>query len=193
MASDAIRSFIAVPIPNNIKSTLAAAFEETFGDIQHLRSVRPQGMHITLKFLGDLKKDLAHRIGASLGAIVWNRRPFAVQAVGIGGFPDLLNPRVLYTPLIGETQSLIDMAADLEKALAEFGIAPENKPFEPHLTLARVKTPKQLGLIRKRLKALKGVSFGEFRVEELILFRSDLRPEGAHYAPLASARLGVKK
>jgi len=193
MASDAIRSFIAVPIPKNIKSALAAASEEAFGDIRHVRSVRPQGMHITLKFMGDVKRDILDRIGAALVSIVWKCKPFSVKAEGIGAFPNLKNPRVLYTPLTGETQSLIDMAADLDKALAAFGIAPGNRPFAPHLTLARVKAPKQLGLVRKRLKTLEGVLFGEFRVEELILFRSDLRPEGAHYAPLAGARLGVKK
>ena len=190
MPGNVIRSFIAVPVPGSIAKAMANAAHEAFGDIDHIRMVNPRSMHLTLKFLGDMKKDVLDKIGDVLSDIACRRSSFAVKAAGIGAFPNLKNPKVLFVPLTGETEALIDMAARLEKALIPYGIDPEKISFKPHLTLGRVKAPKQLGLIRKRAKTFENVSFGDFRVEELILYRSDLRPEGARYTPLAGARLG---
>ncbi len=190
MAGNTIRSFIAVPIPDDLRRALGAGAEKSFGDINHVRTVRPGGMHITLKFLGDIKKERIESIGRVLSIVAGKNSSFTLKSEGIGGFPNLKNPRVLFAPLIGDAQKLIQMAADLDAALEKLGFEAEKRPFRAHLTLARVKTQKQLGLIRKRAGALEKKIFGEFKVEELILYRSDLRLEGARYTPLAGARLG---
>ena len=185
-----IRAFIAVPVPEGVRAELARAASEVMGDIPTVRGVLAGSIHATLKFLGDF--DLANlgRISELLRLIAQKNQPFRLKVEGVGGFPNLDNPRVIFADLVGETDRIVRLAAEVDKAAAALKYPPEKRPYSPHLTLARVKAPKQLGLLRKRLHTLENRSFGELPVEEIVLYRSDLRPDGARYTPLAGARLG---
>lgn len=184
-----VRVFIAVPIPAALRRILAETASAAFGDMPNIRAVPARSMHLTLKFLGDIETEAAHNLGQALSLLARQHQAFSLEAQGVGGFPDLKSPRVLWVGLTGEAQRLIDLARAVDRMVSELGFPEEKRPFTPHLTLARLKSAKQMGLLRKRVDALKDRSFGVMPVEEIVLYRSDLRPEGARYTPLAGARL----
>jgi RNA 2',3'-cyclic 3'-phosphodiesterase len=189
MPGEIIRAFIAVPVPEPVRAELARAAGETMGDLNMVRPMVAGGIHATLKFLGDFDLANLNRTTDLLRLVAKKTAAFRLTVQGVGGFPDLEYPRVIYADLAGETDRIIALAAEVDKVAVALGYKPETRPYSPHLTLARVKAPKQFGLLRKRLRALEGRSYGEMPVEEIVLYRSDLRPEGARYTPLAGARL----
>jgi 2'-5' RNA ligase len=145
--------------------------------------VKPESIHLTLKFLGDIRPDRVERVAALLARLTAGCAPFAFEAAGIGAFPNERNPKVIWAGLKTDRR-LIDFQEKLDEALAGIGFAREDRPFSPHLTLGRLRD----GRSRKEIAALierhAAGSFGRFEAGTVIFYKSDLRPAGPVHTPL---------
>jgi 2'-5' RNA ligase len=154
-----------------------------------LKWVRPESMHLTLKFLGDVDPARVPEIEAALAAAAGAAPPFSLNARGIGVFPGMRKPRVLWMGLEGQLDRLAALQAAVESELARVGFPAEERPFKAHLTLARIKAPLRIPLSEALLSEAGEGESGPFPVERICLFRSELRPAGAVYTRLAEGIL----
>ena len=181
---DTIRTFIAFELPEPIIQLAADLQMRLKSHGLKVRWVHPQNMHLTVKFLGDVAKG---RIGDAAEAMHRASRsavPMVVTAQGLGVFPGIRKSRVLWFGLGGRVDLLTEAHRLLEDELAERGFAREGRPFRAHLTLARIK---QRLDARKLLESIEDVGSYppvEFQLTEWVLFKSELRPQGALYTPL---------
>lgn len=188
-----IRAFIAADLPNEIREALAKVIRH----LQHelgavpIRWVPPQNIHLTLKFLGEVSERNLPLLIELLQSEVADQRPFEFGVGGINAFPDIRRPRVIWVGVKGPKE-LNDLHYAVESAMAKLGYARETRPFEPHLTLGRVSrnaNPHEIRLVSETLRRMKVGFLGSALVEEVYLYRSDLKPTGAVYTRLATAPL----
>lgn len=185
------RSFVCIELPEEIRTTLADLQSRLCPLAKGSVSwPRPEGLHLTLKFLGDVD---AGRLDAAANALLCGcaeSHGFQVCLRGTGGFPDLRAPRVLWAGLIEPSGELEKLQARIEMAFRAAGFAAEERPFSPHLTIARVKAPREEAKLARQWQAasLENLCFS---VNEVVLMRSDLRAEGAVYTPLRRAPLAT--
>ena len=182
-----MRCFIAVDLPASIRQALSeqqTAFRAALsGRDAGARWTRPEGIHLTLKFLGEVPEGQVETIKETLAA-VGVLEEFPIEVKGFGFFPSAPRPKVFWVGVVAPP-ALGELAARVETAMQDLGFAREDRAFTPHLTLARFKIPhSQPGLealVEKRADA----SLGRFRVSEFFLFESKLSPHGAEYRKLA--------
>ncbi|MHB9025682.1 MAG: RNA 2',3'-cyclic phosphodiesterase [Armatimonadota bacterium] len=182
-----IRAFIATHIDPAVLSRLAALQEEWRATGAPVSWVRPEGMHLTLKFLGEVPEERIPAVAEVLHAVARRHAPFALTLAGAGGFPNLRRPRVLWVGVTDGAVELGELARELAEGLAALGFPREQRPFSPHLTLGRVKAPAGLDALRRRVEAHADDLFGTTRVAGIALFRSELSPQGARYTVLRTA------
>jgi len=184
-----IRSFIAVEIPEEVRQKLREVLRELRGSGAEVKWVRPEGIHVTLKFLGETDRETLEALSAVLRPLAAGFAPFEVKAQGLGCFPSLRNPRVVWVGLAEERGALSELQRGIETAAAGFGFPPEERPFKPHLTLGRVRSSKGKIPLIQVIERNAGLGLGSFRSEQVILFRSDLRPGGAVYSKIEEFQL----
>ena len=178
-----VRSFVAVELP--------ASFRQEIGRLhgriatEGLRLVRPDLVHITLKFLGDVQEGRVDAVDAALREV--KAAPFPVQVKGIGAFPGQ-SVRVLWLGLEGDFSKLHQ---GIEKALEPLGFPPEKRGFSPHVTLGRVGRPnvETSRQIQARMSELSGLDMGSFTVDRFYLKKSTLTRGGPIYEDLAGFSL----
>jgi len=191
-----LRLFVAVAIPEWVREEMARVQRELQplaapGDV---RWTKPEQLHLTLKFLGDVPANALEALKKSMADACAGVRPFRLRARGIGFFPDSRSPRVIWVGFEGEENGLTDLQKRVERALEPFAEKPGTEKFLAHATLGRFqkyrrhKTEKLL----PRASALDGHVFGEWQAEELGLFRSELSPDGARHTSLAAFPLAKK-
>ncbi len=185
-----LRLFVACELPPEMKDGLAA-LEETLRrqGAPPLRWVRPDGIHLTLKFLGGVPAERVAAICAALAPIVEGIRPLALSLGSVGTFGGRRGARVLWVGVEGDVSRVAELQRRVEAALAPLGFPAENRPFSPHLTLARV--PENVGgADRERLwelaKAVPAPKAAPVTIREVSLMRSILGPGGAVYERLAA-------
>ena len=178
---DKIRSFVAIEIPEDVRQRLRELLRGLKSTGADVKWVRPEGIHLTLKFLGDVDREAVEILSLSLGPVVEKFAPFELKAQGIGGFPSFRNPRVVWAGLIETGGVLSALQRQIETTTAGLGFPSEERPFKPHLTLGRVRSSEGKSALTRTLEAKATLDLGAFRAERVILFRSDLRPEGAVY------------
>ncbi|MFQ5722554.1 MAG: RNA 2',3'-cyclic phosphodiesterase [Candidatus Aminicenantales bacterium] len=184
-----MRTFIAIDLAPSIKDELSHFIQKLASVSSNIKWVKKNGMHLTLKFLGEIEEDKVEEIKSCLSEISKDHAPFSLQLKGTGSFPPgKKKPRVLWIG-IEENKNLIILQSDLEKKLTKLGFPPEKRTFRPHLTLGRVKTVSQLGKIMAYLEKNREKSFGHMEVNKIIFFRSILKPTGAEYQALAEFEL----
>ena len=157
---------------------------------------RPEAMHLTVKFYGDVAAvDLAAlENGLARAAAV--SRPMHLTLEGLGVFPTPRRPQVIWAGVGGDVAPLRHLAEEVERTSAALGYAPEGRPYKPHLTLGRVGgglKPAEQRQLMDGLAARQGEVFGAFHAGDLSLVRSDLRPTGSVYTTLFSAALGATR
>jgi 2'-5' RNA ligase len=189
-----IRTFIAIELDESIKDGLTRLQERLKGKAPRgsVRWVRSEGIHLTLKFLGDVPADQIGEITEALQESCQSFAPFSLSCGGLGCFPNLKRPRVVWVGVQEETGTLAQLQKAIEKNVAPLGYPPEKRKFSPHLTLGRVQRRVSPGDLR-RLGELVGASeigtLGQMKVHSVNLMRSDLRPSGAVYTQLAEVEL----
>jgi 2'-5' RNA ligase len=187
-----LRLFVAVDLSEEVREELRRLQDDLRRrDLSSLRWVRPEGVHLTLKFLGETPVERVPAIEGALAEVVDGAAPFRLALGKLGTFGNRRGPRVLWLDIAGDAQRLKDLQAMVERALIEAGFPPEERQYSPHLTLARVPQPSGPGMAERVTRALDAVAAprAEFEVREVALIRSILQPGGAVYERLAAASL----
>ena len=187
--SETIRSFIAIELPEAVVGLLGKVQQ----DLKSLRLkagwVRPQNIHLTLKFLGNIKTDDIEKIGGAMKEAAQDCGPFALTVGGIGFFPGIKRPRVVWVGVGGQTSLLFALQRNLDDRLAALDFPKEKRPFKGHLTLGRFKHSPASEAIRQVIEEYSDFGKEEFTIRRIVLFRSDLKPSGAVYSQLLQADL----
>lgn len=190
--SATLRAFIAAELPAGLREAIGRLQAELARAGVRARWVRPEGIHLTLRFLGDVPAAAAGPLAEALAAAAAGQAALSLAAVGLGVFPGPRRPRVVWAGLAGETGALAGLQHRLEEALVAHAFSPEDRPFRPHLTLGRFGEAGAPGPVADALAAHAGRELGRFEIGEIVLFRSELRPMGAVYTALARAALGAR-
>ena len=185
-----MRLFIAADLPAAVRARLGEAQSRLAALPFDVRWTRPDGIHLTFTFLGEVPADRVDGIREALrtsgcGAVA----PVALAARGVGVFPDRGRPRVIWAGVIGDLESAGRVKQAIDEALAPVGVTPEVRPFRPHLTLGRV-TGGRGGDWRGILERHAQDEFGAFEMHACVLFESQLGPGGARYRAIESVALG---
>ena len=178
-----MRVFVAVDLPENLKGELRVRQEKLKGAAQGGRWVRPEGIHLTLKFLGEISEEQTGQVTQALSQVP-RFEAFSVEVKGFGFFPNSRRPRVLWVGVEGG-DPLAALAAQVEKSLQAVGFPSEDRPFKPHLTLARFRIPQPQPSLAKELSAVHSPSLGRITVSQFSLIESRLNPQGAEYRKIA--------
>ncbi len=196
-----IRAFVAIELSPELRAAIAQAqaqlkdrlmreIRRANADVR-IQWVRPDSIHLTLKFLGNVAEDTLADIESAMHSVVEGRTPFSLEAGGLGVFPHLRSPRVVWIGLSGAVEQLTRLAGDLDAALGEVGFAREPRLSQPHLTLGRIKErSREVGRALSETGVLsQGGTVGTLAVNSISLMKSDLRPSGAVYTRLFEAAL----
>ncbi len=175
-----MRTFIAIDLDPAIK----AALLELVGALQRkgaeVRWVRPEGLHLTLKFLGEVEPSGLPAVAEAVRTAAAAGPSFPLAVRGTGTFPDGSRPRVLWAG-VGEGPELLGLQEAVEAGLEKEGYPREARPFHPHLTLGRVKGPSRLAEAVRELDKRRETLFGEMTVRKVAMFESVLKPQGAEH------------
>jgi 2'-5' RNA ligase len=191
-----IRSFVAVDIPDSVKNELEKIGELLRREIPgaRMRWSRPSGVHLTLKFLGDVSESDLPNIKTALAQVGARHNPFSLVVGGLGCFPNARQPRVVWVGVQEEGGVLAALQRDVEKSLAPLGFKPEKRAFHPHLTLGRARRDirhSDQRLLGELTASMPAEGLAQVRVESFRLMRSDLQPDGAVYTSLQLFALGA--
>ena len=178
-----MRAFIAIELPEFIRNALTREQARFRAVAPDARWTRPEGIHLTLKFLGDISGEQEERVKESVGRIEQFRK-FTVSIKGFGFFPDSKRPRVFWAGLDAPPE-LARLAEQVENAVERLGFPRENRAFKPHLTLARFKIPRPQPKLSALLAVPNDSALGSFEVSEFFLWESRLLPGGAEYHKIA--------
>ncbi len=183
-----IRTFIAISVPEEVKKRISDLQSNLKRYGAYIKWISSDSMHITLKFLGDVEESGIDTIAEAVREASSSQQPFTISVSSTGIFPNIRRPRVFWVGVEKGKEILISLAAKIEKACSELGFDPEKRSFSAHLTLGRVKSLKN---IDDTLSAMNSTGFqgGSFRVEEIIVMKSELNPRGAKYTPLHKIKL----
>ncbi len=184
-----IRTFIAIRLPESVLQAIGRAQKTLQDSGLKIRWVRKEGIHLTLKFLGDVDRDRVERIQDALEQATTGYSPFTLKGEGLGVFPDLRRPRVIWTGVSGDVKVLLALQGNLESKLKRLGFPKEKRHFNGHLTLGRIKDRLDTSKLRDALEGLRNFQTDSFTVQSVVLFQSDLRPAGAVYSTLAEVPL----
>jgi 2'-5' RNA ligase len=183
-----IRCFIAIPLSDSLREGISALLDDLKKMNADIRWVRPENVHITVKFLGDIDENVLPAIRETLSKIAASQKSFTVKLSGTGFFPDKRRPRVVWVD-IQEYQGLKELNEIVEESMVSIGFKREDKHFSPHLTIGRVRTQKNLSSLLEAMETLKGRDFGNIQVRLLSLMKSELKPTGAEYKTMAEFNL----
>lgn len=187
---DRIRSFIAIEVPPAVKSRIEELVRDLRGTGADVKWVRPEGIHLTLKFLGSVLPEDLEKIARAISPVVGFWAPFEVGVQGMGCFPSPRNPRVVWVGVDRGKDSLLSLQQNVEIEMAELSFPAESRPFFPHLTLGRVRSLREKGKLSRAVESYKAVEVGIFPAREVILFQSELKPSGAVYTKLKEFPMG---
>lgn len=187
-APKSLRLFVAVDMPPEIKRPIIATIDglQRTLAMPSLRWVRPEGIHATLEFLGATPEDRVPAIKRALAGCAETIAPFDLTPLGVGSFGGR-NVRVIWIGLGGDEGALADLAEQVEESLDPLGFPREQRDFNAHLTLARVRddaTPTDRARLHDALTRFDAPHFPSFHVTEFVLMQSILGQGGAHYRPL---------
>jgi 2'-5' RNA ligase len=174
-----MRAFIAIDLPEALHAALAKAQQDFHAACRDARWTRPEGIHLTLKFLGEISDTKTKQVVEAL-AQIGPFEPISVEVKGLGFFPHAHRPRVFWAG-VAAPPTLAKLAADVESHMERIGFAREDRAFSPHLTLARFQVPRPQPALETAVSAEATTSLGKFEASEFFLFESKLSPQGAQY------------
>jgi 2'-5' RNA ligase len=179
-----MRLFVALDIPEDVRTSLDGFTAKLRSACKEARWPRIEGLHVTLKFIGETPAENAAKIRAALASIP-PRPAIKITFRGLGFFPNERSPRVLWAGVEAGPE-LTALAAAVESALEPLGILREVRTFSPHLTLARFNSPRKLDALHAAIESAGLLEFGAVTAQEFHLYQSVLKPGGAEYTRLST-------
>ena len=179
-----IRCFVEIEIPEAIQTLLTSAQEELRKDIRGASWVKRGNIHLTLKFLGDVAPNQISVIKNAIEQVADTRSPFSMEIGGIGAFPNLTRPRIIWASVKTGADEIIAIAREIDIGLSRHGYERDEKPFSPHLTLSRLKHRIDLKPLVDVFQQYDTINGATMVVNEIRVAQSHLRQSGAVYTPL---------
>ena len=179
-----LRAFIAIELPETVRTALRQVQKRFQAYHFKIRWVKAENIHLTLKFLGNIRVEAVEEIRQTISEEIENRGPFNLQAKGVGVFPGVKRPKVLWAGVTGDMEHLVSLQQIIDGRLARIGFKREKRRYKGHLTLGRIKG----GIDSRQLVEAMG-QVGEFEsdhfsVNRVVLFQSRLKANGAEYTHL---------
>ncbi len=187
--TETYRAFVAIDLPESVRFALGALQEELKSSKFRVEWVRPESIHLTLKFLGDIEVARTDAIVGAMTLAAKGSTQLALVPSGLGVFPNARRPRVIWVGLGGQLDHLKSLQQTLDAHLADLGFPSETRPFKGHLTLGRVKGKIAVDRMQAALAKFNAFEFEGFEADRIILFKSELRPSGAVYTKVAQVNL----
>ena len=184
-----MRTFIAIEIPDEIIKEMAKVQDELKRSGADAGWTRPEGIHLTLKFLGEVPEAKIEEIKNALVRAAEATSRFRLEIAGAGAFPNPKNPRVVWLGVSGDIDKLSALQGSVEESMTAVGFDREERAFSPHLTLARIKYLRTRFSWQKAIDSIKDIRLAEFDVDHVSLMKSDIKPSGAVYTEIGRVRL----
>jgi len=184
-----MRTFIAIEIPDEIKKEMAEAQSRLKGSGVEAGWTKPEGIHLTLKFLGEVEESRVPEIMDALTSAIQGMGRFRLEIAGAGAFPNPKSARVVWIGVSGDIERLITLQSSVEEAMAGLGMEREDRKFTPHLTLGRIKYIRSRDAWVSALEGIKDVKLDGFDVNAVSLMKSELKRTGAVYAEIGRVEL----
>jgi len=184
-----VRSFIAILLDDQVRGAIASEVDCLKPLARSVAWVPPQNLHLTLKFLGELEAEALEVVEEGLTEGVSTTEPFTLAFHGLGAFPGLARPRVIWVGVARGARECWALQASVDKALGCRGLPKEARPYTPHLTIGRVRAPHGLVALQQAISRDAQKDFGAQSVRSISLMRSALHPAGARYTELHTVAL----
>ncbi|MCD6488701.1 MAG: RNA 2',3'-cyclic phosphodiesterase [Desulfurococcales archaeon] len=179
-----VRTFIAIDIDDdNVRNELAKVRDYLSSTKAELKPVATENIHITLRFIGEMPLTLVSELCDKLSKEV-TFKPFKIKVYGLGVFPNIHRPRVIWAGITEGASNIIELHDIVEKILRKLRIPPSREKFIPHITIARVKSSRNLPALRKAIELYIDKDFGGFIVNSIKVKRSILTPRGPIYSDI---------
>ncbi len=187
---DVIRTFIALDVAQSVRQEVERLLVGLRCAGADVKWSNPQQIHLTLKFLGDTPSGQIPEIASVIERLAQRHAPLTLTVTTLGAFPDLRRPRIVWLGVDGDVDALHRLQNELEQRLSAIGIPHEERAFHPHLTLGRVRTPKRLQELVRRLSEPQELAFDvSWQGDRIALFQSTLTPDGPIYRVLNAMML----
>ena len=184
-----VRTFFGIPLDAETRRALGQEIDHLAQQAPKVRWVDPDKLHITIKFIGNVVPDELPALFAAADATAHASAPFLLDLEGRDCFPHARRPRVVWAGCGAGSEACMALARDVEDACAALGYKREPRPYTPHITIGRVKTPRQADGLRPLLSADETPVYGTVNVHELVVFMSERKKSGAVYTPMHRAPL----
>ncbi|MGA1824126.1 MAG: RNA 2',3'-cyclic phosphodiesterase [bacterium] len=192
-----IRSFIAISLPDNIKIDIGNLSQQLKKNLTSsniiISWVKPESIHLTLKFLGTIDSSQIEPIVLKLNEIAAQTKPFSIAIEGLGVFPNFSHPRVLWVGIKGSAKEIGHLQRSIEEKMGELGFPSEKKEFNAHFTLGRIKSIKSRGIIGRAFHDIENQKIGNMEINNIKLIKSTLLSSGAVYEQLGIAKFDQNK
>ena len=185
-----VRAFLAIPLPLQLQNSIRTVQRNLQAQIPSARWVLPGNLHLTLHFFGNITQETLEKIRVSVLSVKRCHRPFLVEVKGLGAFPNLHRPRIIWLDLEPKDQ-LRQLHKDCRRHLQLAGVATEARPYAPHLTIGRLRQQKPD--LTEVFSSVSQTLIGQLLIDKLVLFESRLGSGGAEHIPLLTVNLDEKK
>jgi len=187
-----IRTFVAIPIDKEITQQLVEVQQALSASGARVRWVAGENIHLTMKFLGDVRDEQINDVCEAAKQVAKKIEPFEFTVAGVMCIPPRGALRMIWVGLTDKTGTSEKLQSLLEDTYAQMGFRKENRSFRPHLTLGRVKSSKNTDQLRQAVEKFANKEFGLQLADQIIVFSSQLKPDGPVYSPMATIKLGNK-
>lgn len=178
------RCFLAIPINEELKEKIVEIQKKLALSGTDAKFVEKENFHFNLKFFGYLTNPEIEKISSVIENVIKNEKQFEIEISGIGTFPSPNSIRVVWLGISKGREQIVQLANNLENAFSKIGIEQENRPFEPHLTLCRIRSPKNIEALKKIIKEEQNINIGKMKISQIILYKSILSKKGPTYTEL---------
>ena len=178
-----VRCFVAIEIPKPIQALLKPVQTHLHSEMHKVSWTKSGNFHLTLKFLGDVRSEAVDAVSEAVQKIAAAQSPFSIEFGGIGAFPSLARPRVIWVGVKHGAAIVSQLAKVVNLELKSLGFPTDNR-FHPHLTLGRLRSPLNLQRLKSVLRKYDTIDDATVRVNEITVMQSQLHPNGAIYTPL---------
>lgn len=179
------RTFVAVLIAEDLTQKVAEVQSEAKKLAPDVKWVAPENVHVTLKFLGDVREDRLPQVLSAIEDALRGRSAFEMSLSGIGAFPNPERAKVVWIGIEKGIDHIRELAKAVESGLERVGFSPENRPFKAHVTIGRIKTSKYLGRLAEGMDKIEAEDMGSQKVTSIAVMQSELFRDGPLYTPMA--------